>query len=70
MSFQVCGKRVVGDLTIFESDDAAAWEALYAAVVERKYAKNTRNFGRAAQGAAVRRPASSVAEPARAAAGW
>lgn len=38
--------RLVGNPAIFDSDDPAAWEAMYTEIMEAKYSKNTRNFSR------------------------
>lgn len=39
-----CSKRIIGDLEIFKSKDATEWEQMYAVIINKKYAKNTRKF--------------------------
>ena len=39
-----CSHRVVGDLNTFNSDDPILWNTMYKVVMDKKYAKNTRNF--------------------------
>jgi len=37
-------KRIVGDPKLFESNSKKEWEAAYKQIMDKKYAKNTRNF--------------------------
>lgn len=43
---QACSKRVIGDLNTFNSNDQKSWDTMYSLVMDKKYAKNTRNFSR------------------------
>lgn len=38
--------RKVGDFKTFDNNDPKSWETMYSLVMEKKYAKNTRNFSR------------------------
>lgn len=38
--------RIIGDLGIFESTNSNDWEMMYKSVINKKYAKGTRNFSR------------------------
>lgn len=42
--YPVSSKRYIADSRYFDSDDPVMWEQLYQAVMDKKYAKGTRNF--------------------------
>ncbi len=43
---QASTSRRIGDLKVFETKDASAWEKVYYETMEKKYGKNTRHFNR------------------------
>lgn len=43
-TYPACSKRTVGDLNTFNSNEPKVWETIYNLVMDKKYAKNTRNF--------------------------
>ncbi len=42
--------RIIANLSLFDSDDPLLWEQAYQETMEKKYAKNTRNFSRKIHG--------------------
>lgn len=47
---EVSGKRIVGDISIFEGGTAEDWEIMYQSVMDPKYKKGTRNFSTVIKG--------------------
>ena len=43
-TYPACSHRIIGDLNTFNTNDPAIWETMYKIVMDKKYAKNTRNF--------------------------
>jgi hypothetical protein len=43
---QASSKRVVGDISLFETTNEKKWEAAYQNIMEKKYKKNTRGFSK------------------------
>jgi hypothetical protein len=44
------GNRLIGNPSLFETEDLEAWDEAYREVMIKKYAKNTRNFSRQIKG--------------------
>ncbi|CAH6419195.1 Hypothetical protein HVR_LOCUS393 [uncultured virus] len=42
----VSSKRIIGDFNTFDNKDQQSWDIMYSIVMDKKYAKNTRNFSR------------------------
>ena len=53
---KVSTNRIIANLSLFYSDDPLLWEQAYNETMERKYAKNTRNFGRKIHGISCEDP--------------
>jgi hypothetical protein len=50
---EACSKRLVADLTLFDTKDEDEWEAMYEAVLNPKYQKNIRNFSKKVTGTKI-----------------
>ena len=43
---EASGKRIIGDISLFDSTKEEDWESMYERIMEKKYAKETRNFSK------------------------
>lgn len=53
---KISGKRQIGDFSIFNTTDAAMWEAEYTRIMDAKYSKHNRNFSTVLTGTEWQQP--------------